>query len=130
MGDPIEVGAAAAVLVECQGSSAAAHPLAVMASRPWLGHAESGAGMVGVAHAALSVAHAATLGITHLRELNPYVTSTLRTSSEAAWCLPRQTFALPSISAASEAVCGLSSFAFQGTNAHAVLQAAADVPGP
>jgi len=127
LGDPIEVGAAAAVLVEGQGQRRAV-PLSLMASKTWLGHAESGAGMVGVAHAALSVAHAAALGITHLRELNPYVTSTLRTSEAGAWCMPRQTFGLPSIDRGAHSLCGLSSFAFQGTNAHAVMQASIYLP--
>ena len=78
LGDPIEVGAAAAVLVEGHVAQRAQQPLALMASKSWLGHAEPAAGMVGLAHAAAALGHAALLGISHLRELNPYVVTSLK----------------------------------------------------
>jgi NADPH:quinone reductase-like Zn-dependent oxidoreductase/acyl carrier protein len=117
LGDPIEVGAAAAVFVD----GLVRPPLTLMASKSWLGHAESGAGMVGVAHAAMAGGQAAALGLSHLRELNPYVIGSVAAAAEA-WSLPRQTFGAPAPSAMPEALCGISSFAFQGTNAHALLQ--------
>ena len=40
------------------------------------------------------------------------------------WAAPRQLGLLPQPSAAHTAALGVSAFAFQGTNAHAVLQAA------
>ena len=92
-------------------------PLALMSSKSWLGHSESGAGMVGIAHAVLSLQHSALLGITHLKQLNPYVMSNLQGRSEH-WSLPRSSGAVP----AGSNVCGVSSFAFQGTNAHAIVQ--------
>ena len=123
LGDPIEVGAASAILVDGAGDPARP-PMALMASKSWLGHAESGAGMVGVAHAAMASGASATLGVSHLRQLNTYVASTL-SSSNGTWCLPRQTFGLPassSFSGAGSNIIGVSSFAFQGTNAHALLE--------
>lgn len=74
MGDPIEVRAAAAVLMRNRGNT----PLSLMASKSWLGHSEPAAGMVGGAQAALAMGNTAVLGISHLRELNPYVTSSLK----------------------------------------------------
>lgn len=94
-----------------------------MASKSWLGHSESGAGMVGVAHAMLSLQHSAVLGISHLRQVNPYVSSALggrgkhKPGPFAEWYISRGTAAMPMSSR-----CGVSSFAFQGTNAHAVIE--------
>ncbi len=42
LGDPIEVGALAAALVDCRPAGAT---LALMAAKSWSGHAEPGAGM-------------------------------------------------------------------------------------
>lgn len=39
------------------------------------------------------------------------------------WAVPRQTGALPAAAGAAPAVIGVSAFAFQGTNAHALLAA-------
>ena len=61
LGDPIEVGAIALVL------SDAVRPLAVMASKPWSGHAEPAAGMVGWAHAQAALEGRQLLPLLHLR---------------------------------------------------------------
>ena len=122
LGDPIEVGAASAILVDGI-NECSRRPLSLMASKSWMGHAESGAGMVGVTHAALASSSFITLGISHLREINPYIVCTL--SSSGSWCLPRETSCFPSTSGSESPVsniCGVSSFAFQGTNAHALLR--------
>jgi len=71
--------------------------------------------MVGVAHAMLSLHHSAVLGISHLHNVNPYVSSAL--AGRGDWCLPRETASFPV-----NGMCGVSSFAFQGTNAHAAFQ--------
>lgn len=83
LGDPIEVGAAATMLVEGSNASRALQPLALMASKSWVGHSEPAAGMVGLAHATLALARAAVLGITHLREVNPYVINSMRVAGES-----------------------------------------------
>jgi acyl transferase domain-containing protein len=84
LGDPIEVGAAAAALVEGRpAAQRAAQPLVLMASKSWLGHAEPAAGMVGLVHTAAALGHAAALGISHLRGLNPYVVTSLKVAGNA-----------------------------------------------
>ncbi len=71
LGDPIEVGAASAVLVDPRPSHMA--PLVLMAAKSWTGHAEPGAGAVGLVHAQAALSQAAALPILHLGGLNPYV---------------------------------------------------------
>ena len=59
LGDPIEMGAANAVLVD-----GARRVGAVVAStaKSWIGHTEAGAGVMGLTQAAVGVSHAASLG--------------------------------------------------------------------
>ena len=61
LGDPIEVGAAAAVL------SDGSRPLLLMASKTWSGHAEPAAGMVALAHAQAALGGSILLQLLHLR---------------------------------------------------------------
>jgi 3-oxoacyl-(acyl-carrier-protein) synthase len=122
LGDPIEVGAAAASLVE--GRPAAAGPVALMASKSWTGHAEAGAGVVGLVHAQAALSQAAALPVLHLAELNPYVTGAMDPASVAAWSAARQAAPLPRREQL--AAIGTSAFAFQGTNAHVIMQPGGD----
>jgi len=63
-------------------------------------------------------------GILHLRDLNPHIGSMLATGPQRftsdALSAPRSCAGFSGV--ASTAVQGVSAFAFQGTNAHAVLQ--------
>jgi acyl transferase domain-containing protein len=61
LGDPIEAGAAAAVLFE------SSRPVALMASKTWSGHAEPAAGMVALAHAQAALRGSQLLPLLHLR---------------------------------------------------------------
>jgi len=61
LGDPIEAGAATAVL------SDPAQPLALVASKTWSGHAEPAAGMVAMAHAQAALSGRQLLPLLHLR---------------------------------------------------------------
>lgn len=88
LGDPIEIGAAAAVLMERLNEHRETHPLMLMASKSWVGHSEPGAGMVAVAHSTLAISNWATLGITHLRAVNPYVVTSMKVQGEIQRCLP------------------------------------------
>lgn len=63
LGDPIEVGALAAVMVAGRPPDA---PLALMAGKSLVGHSEPAAGVMGLAHAHLAVAHRASLPLLHL----------------------------------------------------------------
>ena len=118
LGDPIEVGAACAVLLS---GRAARGPLALSAAKIAHGHAEAGAGVVGCMHALSSLTHGHTSLMTNLRTVNPYVAETLRVAQMT--CVPRQDTAMLGTLSAGAAACGISSFAFQGTNAHALLGA-------
>ena len=114
LGDPIEVGAAWAVL----GCGRKHTVLDFVASKSWVGHGEPAAGLAGFLFAHHMVSAHAALPILHLRMLNPYVGDALKQSLGSVR-LPRQ------LAAAAEgvnAMVGVSAFAFQGTNAHVVVQ--------
>ena len=117
------MGAAAAVLNA--GSRAA--PLVLTASKSWIGHSEPAAGVVGLTHASVALTRSLQLPILHLGPVNPYVEALMDRQPDA-WAAPRQPAAL----AAGGMAASVSAFAFQGTNAHAVLGPAhagvADVP--
>lgn len=88
LGDPIEAGAASAVLIE--GTAARDAPLTFMASKSWVGHAEPGAGVVGLLHAYTALSQHAALPLQHLRSVNPHVGSIMDMSGrQGLWCLPR-----------------------------------------
>ena len=71
LGDPIEVGAAAAAL----GSKA--RTLHLSAAKSLAGHAEPAAGMVGIVHASRMLRGLAGSSFPHLRTPNPHVVSVL-----------------------------------------------------
>lgn len=77
LGDPIEIGAIGAVLIEQHHNFRERNPLSVMASKSWIGHSEPAAGLVGCIHSAASLTNDIIPGITHLRELNSYVVSSI-----------------------------------------------------
>lgn len=70
LGDPIEIGAAAAALVE---GRAEGNPLLLQAAKSWTGHAEPAAGMVGLMHTHAALSARAALPIMHLGNVNAYV---------------------------------------------------------
>ena len=85
-------------------------PVTFTAAKSALGHAEAGAGVLGMLHAAAGLSQHMSQPLTHLRALNPHVISIL----EAGKCpasLPKQ--AAPGLSGAGDARIGISSFAFQ-----------------
>ena len=140
LGDPIEVGAALAVLVGTKRGASKAHseyglatermPLDFAASKSWVGHGEPAAGLVGVLFAHQALTQEKALPIMHLRNVNPYVSEAVR-SNQAPVRFPRQQGAMPRTvtSQSHGAVYGVSAFAFQGTNAHALLQSV-NIPNP
>ena len=85
-----------------------AGPVQLMAVKSALGHAETGAGALGVLHACQRLCSLETHALTHLRTLNPHVAGVLEShSSKLCVALPRQ-------STPAAACCvGVSSFAFQ-----------------
>ena len=84
--------------------------------------------MVGLLQAATCLQHNSVAPLLHLCTLNPYVAATLEAANPGAWALPRQHTALPAPPPTSSApaatqprCCGVSAFAFQGTNAHVLM---------
>lgn len=115
LGDPIEVGAAAAVFSQRAAAASGCTPLALITSKSSLGHAEPAAGIVGAFHSLNAVQQAALPPLMHLRTLNPFVASALATGIAAeAFSLPRQ-LAPRALTAGRDQglVAGVSSFAFQ-----------------
>ena len=125
LGDPIELGAVSSIFDRRSHGG----PVTLMASKGFLGHTEPAAGVVSLIMAATSLQNSAAFPIMHLRTLNPHIAAIMAGSSKGV-TLPRQDRALPQ-GGDTVASTGISSFAFQGTNAHAVLQASSTaVPGP
>lgn len=120
-GDPIEVGAAAEVLLPPGSSSSKPAALVLASSKSFLGHAEPAAGVVGMLHAAHMLSHGMVPPIAHLQQLNPYVQAAATVAS-GMWSMPRQAAGLLHAAAASTVsaeqqalgTIGTSAFAFQG----------------
>jgi acyl transferase domain-containing protein len=106
LGDPIEAGAAAAVLLTANRS-----PLTIAASKTWVGHAEPAAGVASLALAARQAAHSASSALLHLRAVNAYVASALGQAGGSV-TLPRQ-----ALGVSRPGAIGTSAFAFQGAAA-------------
>jgi 3-oxoacyl-(acyl-carrier-protein) synthase/acyl carrier protein len=116
LGDPIEVGAASAVLLDIRKTRG---PLVLAAAKSAHGHAEAGAGVLGTVHALACHTHYRTSLLTQLRTVNPYVADTLGLSNSTL--APREASATPTLQVDEPSAGGISSFAFQGTNAHAMM---------
>jgi acyl transferase domain-containing protein/NADPH:quinone reductase-like Zn-dependent oxidoreductase/acyl carrier protein len=134
LGDPIEIGAAAAALMDGRGSTTSinASSLVLMAAKSWTGHAEAGAGVVGLIHAQASLGQSAALPLLHLGGLNPYVIGAMGSKQNSLWSAPRQRGPIVSGGNGGRgigAVTGVSAFAFQGTNAHALMQTPSPTTG-
>ena len=118
LGDPIEVGAATAVLTSKPGGVA----ITLSASKTYVGHTEPAAGIVGVMAAAATLAVPHAPAMLHLRDMNPHVRVVLSMGGACACLAPRASSASPAAHTT-----GVSSFAFQGTNAHALVGLRDDV---
>lgn len=125
-GDPIEIGAAAEVLMPAVTMPGLHRlPLALASSKAFLGHTEPAAGMVGMLHAAYMLGHAMLPPIAHLVQLNPYVEAAVA-GTRGQWSMPRQTAGLVGVAASAASSpdqlalrnVGTSAFAFQGEPLH------------
>jgi acyl transferase domain-containing protein len=70
LGDPIEVGALAAVLAAARGKASTGRQIVLAAGKTSVGHTEPAAGMVGVAHASQALAAALVQPILHLHKVS------------------------------------------------------------
>lgn len=111
LGDPIEVGALAAVKGDRR------QRFALLAGKSLMGHSEPAAGVMGIAHAKLALTHRTNLPILHLSSVNSYITASIKHGN----LMPKQVGLLTNFSTSGSMVSGVSSFAFQGTNAHALI---------
>lgn len=116
LGDPIEIGAASSVF-------ATDMILEVHAAKSTVLHAEPAAGAVGLFHAMQRLQFHGGFDFKNLVHMNPYVVRVLeaRPNTEAEFCFHRSPGCFSpvhsSVSAAS-----ISSFAFQGTNSHIMVE--------
>ena len=107
LGDPIEVGATAAVLRRQNMD-----PLVLEAMKSAVGHTETASGMVALMQPSISLVHNVVQKILHLRSLNPHIASIIGKNEFVS--VPRQELARRA------KLAGVSSFAFQGTNANTI----------
>ena len=137
LGDPIEVGAALEVLAPpvTVGDAFIAHTITLEGAKPRVGHCEPGAGVAGVLFSLSSLTQRHASSLVHLRHLNPHVEAATTRAQigvhARAPVLPRQLAGRPIVemgtsdgtitSYGSTRRSGVSGFAFQGTNAHAIL---------
>ena len=126
LGDPIEVGALTAVL----SGRKQQHSVVLAAGKTGVGHTEPAAGLVGMAHAAMGGVLSLTLHpILHLKRINPYLEGTLSGVNVNLFAMPKQPGGFNSNINGGDAassgtgglLVGISSFAFQGTNAHLLV---------
>lgn len=120
LGDPIELGAALSVLHN------SGVPLQLTAAKSCMGHSEPAAGGVGMNQAALMLASSVAGAVMHLRHFNPMLGSLLQMNASqnaAALHVPRQANSRHAASPGNKELpaIGVSAFAFQGTNSHAIL---------
>ena len=121
LGDPIEVGAVCQVVL-AQGTGRREAALTLQAGKSSMGHTEPAAGVAGVLMLVHSLGQARALPVMHLQGASAHIHTSLESApgrhpqSE----LPRQ-HAMAASRGGAGLVGGTSSFAFQGSNAHALV---------
>jgi malonyl CoA-acyl carrier protein transacylase len=115
LGDPIEVRALGEVLGQGRAKD---RPLVIGSAKTNIGHLEPASGIAGVIKVALALHHEEIPRHLHFKSLNPHISL-----DEIPAVVPTQ--ALPWKRAPERPrVAGVSGFAFQGTNAHILLEEA------
>jgi len=109
LGDPIEANALASVL------ATAGKPIGLGSVKTNIGHLEAAAGIASIIKVALSIRNGVVPPTINFRRLNPKVNLGPLEVATVGWVLPEQSEAR---------ICGVSSFGFGGTNAHAILTGA------
>lgn len=118
LGDPIEVGAAFAVLQQGEG-----RPLELQAAKSRMLHTEPAAGALGLAMLVQRLNQTGVHETLHLRNINPHVASIFRSQQgkkdSRGWAVARQPTSQPHKGSTQRG--SVSSFAYQGTNSHALV---------
>ena len=113
LGDPIEVGAALAALRPCR--------IRLDAAKSRVGHTEPVSGLVGLHHASIMIKQGMLNGNCQLRELNPLVASAIEGTFEQYKIAQCAAYRQPGGHFTDTSLTGISAFAFQGTNSHALI---------
>ncbi|MEC8496305.1 MAG: polyketide synthase, partial [Planctomycetota bacterium] len=122
LGDPIEIGAACAVLGS-GGADEASAGLLLAGVKSCCGHSEPAAGVTGMIQTLSAQSLRMSAPIMHLRSLNEHVVNVFELEGSRP-AVPRQSAMWSTDDTVGDPLCyssGVSSFAFQGTNAFAVL---------
>eukprot|EP00963_Diacronema_lutheri_P009971 scaffold941_cov454-Pavlova_lutheri.AAC.1 len=115
LGDPIEIGAATTVF-----GAGASNGFFFSSVKGFSGHEEAAAGAVLLLHCANVLHRMALCPMLHLRSLNEHVKASLgRKGTPLRYRFPREAEMLPRTT--NTVAMSVSSFAAQGTNAHAIL---------
>jgi acyl transferase domain-containing protein/acyl carrier protein len=120
LGDPIEVSAALAVPIQAaaQYRKQTIDSFAFSSTKSSITHTESPSGLISIVAAMSNLKAAKIVCISHLRTCNPYVAVSLRCSFPTI--AARSCLGAPTCQTGNACV-GASAFAFQGTNAHALV---------
>eukprot|EP00963_Diacronema_lutheri_P005867 scaffold467_cov366-Pavlova_lutheri.AAC.1 len=119
LGDPIEVGALWRVLA----GPLCARAVCLSSTKSIFGHAEPAAGILGLLRLSEAVSMKSFLPVSNLRTVNPYVARVLESSKPLGAVAREPT---PQFALEGSDVWGVSAFAFQGTNAHALISTGSD----
>lgn len=122
LGDPIEVNALSLATSDQHKNGPKTWTVDLGSVKACYGHTEGAAGLSGLLLATSALYHGAALPLMHLRQVNPYVESSLMSwtsHGRPMAMLPRQV--MPCSTRLSDGLAGTSSFGMSGVNAHAIL---------
>ncbi|MDF5715348.1 MAG: aminotransferase class III-fold pyridoxal phosphate-dependent enzyme [Rhizonema sp. NSF051] len=114
LGDPIEIRAIKAVLMEGRSLH---QPCYIGSVKTNIGHLEAAAGIAGLIKTVLSLQHKEITPHLHLQQLNPYISF-----QGTPFSIPTEH--QPWIAGTEKRLAGVSSFGFGGTNCHVILEEA------
>ena len=126
LGDPIEISAANTVINggARRDTNEEADPISFFTVKSSIGHSEVAAGVMAFAHSVASIELRKHLPFTHLRNLNPHIIDIMEHSQghrSAKFAMQNGTINMDN-EKVDNSLCGISSFAFQGTNAHLIIK--------
>ncbi|CAG9466968.1 unnamed protein product [Pedinophyceae sp. YPF-701] len=125
LGDPIEMGGVAGALLAGREAGDGQGPLAVAATKSWIGHAEAASGQVSLMQACCDAASRGLSPLLHLRVVNQYVAATVENAkADAVVAISRTHGPKPSLTSTN--IWGVSAFGYQGSLAHVLVDSPGD----